>query len=319
MKKILEIKDLTIHFSLYNEKIYALRDINFHLFEKETLGIVGESGCGKSVLTQSFVKLLPSPPAQYIKGNILFQDVDLFSKNAKQLLPYRGNEIGYIFQNPMTSLNPTIKIGKQILEAIKKDKSKEKVIKLLKAVEITNPEERFHQYPHQLSGGQKQRIMIAIAIAMNPKILIADEPTTALDITIQTQIIALLMKIQKKMDTSIIFISHDLKLVSSISNRILVIYGGEILEEGYSKDLINNPKHPYTKLLLKSIPNIHCQKDQLITIQGTPPDLIKIEEKCIFSDRCPYAKKICFEKKPGYFFFENNQKSACWLHKKEDK
>ncbi|KPK32427.1 MAG: hypothetical protein AMS24_04300 [Chlamydiae bacterium SM23_39] len=317
MKKILEVEDLTIHFTLYNEKVHALRDINFHLFEKETLGIVGESGCGKSVLTQSLVKLLPSPPVQYVKGKIFFQKTNLLTQPTKKLCPYRGNEIAYIFQNPMTSLNPTIKIGKQILEAIKKDRSKEKVIKLLKAVEIKNPEERFHQYPHELSGGQKQRIMIAIAIAMNPKILIADEPTTALDITIQAQIMSLLMKIQKKMNMSIIFISHDLKLVSNISDRILVIYGGEIMEEGSSEDIINHPKHPYTKLLLQSIPSIEDQKEQLTTIIGTPPDLIKIEEKCIFSDRCPYAQKICFQKKPKYYFFKKNQKAACWLYKEE--
>jgi oligopeptide transport system ATP-binding protein len=311
MKKLLEVKNLNLIFTLRKNKIYPLKDISFDLFEKETLGIVGESGSGKTVCMQSLVKLLPSPPAKYIKGRILFEGIDLFLTPPKKLLPFRGKKIAYIFQDPMTSLNPTMKIGKQLLEV---EKDKKKVYELLESVGIRNVNYRFSQYPFELSGGQRQRVMIAIALAMKPKILIADEPTTALDVTIQAQILKLLKQIQKKINTSIIFISHDIKVVANLADRILVMYGGEIIEEGPSKELIENPRHPYSKLLLESIPDLSSKNKKLKTIKGTPPDLLNLKNHCYFAKRCPFAKKKCFEKNPPFFNLKNNQKSKCWLY-----
>ena len=311
MKKLLKVKNLNLIFTMRKNKIYPLKDISFDLFEGETLGIVGESGSGKTVCMQSLVKLLPSPPAKYVKGEILFEGTDLFLIPPKKLLPFRGKKIAYIFQDPMTSLNPSMKIGKQLLEV---EKDKKKVYELLESVGIRNVKLRFSQYPFELSGGQRQRVMIAIALAMKPKILIADEPTTALDVTIQAQILKLLKQIQKKINTSIIFISHDIKVVANLADRILVMYAGEIIEEGPSKELIENPKHPYSKLLLESIPDLSSKNKKLKTIKGTPPDLLSLKNHCYFAKRCPFAKKKCFEKNPPFFNLKNNQKSKCWLY-----
>lgn len=315
--KILEVKNLNLVFSLNKTVFPAIRSISFSLFRGEILGIVGESGCGKSVCVQSLVKLLPSPPLNYIDGEIIFEGTDLFNKTEKELMSYRGSKIGYIFQDPMTSLNPTMKIGKQILEALKGSKSKEIVYSLLHEVGISNPIERFSQYPHELSGGQRQRIMIAIALAMNPKILIADEPTTALDVTIQSQILFLLKRIQKNRNTSIILISHDLKVVASLADRIIVMYAGKIIEEGSCSKLIQSPKHPYTKLLILSVPTLTTSTFRLHSIKGTPPDLLSIPAGCSFAERCPYAKKLCFELEPPLNNINDDQKAACWLHAKE--
>lgn len=309
MKKILQVKNLEVDIKK-KKPVKVLKNISFDLFEGEILGIVGESGSGKSVLAQSFVKLLPF--LTYVNGQILFFEEDLLKKSLKELVSYRGSKIGYIFQDPMSSLNPTMKIGKQILEALKFDKTKGRVYELLSLVGISSPEIRFSQYPHELSGGQRQRIGIAIALAMNPKILIADEPTTALDVTIQAEMLSLLKNLQKKFNMSIIFISHDLKIVSSLSSRIIVMYAGEILEEG--NEIIKNPRHPYTKLLLQSVPTLDQKK--LHSIDGTPPELSCHIPYCVFCGRCPNAMKKCSEKKPPFFII-NNQKVACWLY--EDK
>ena len=312
--KILDIKNLVLAFSRNKKISPAIRSVSFSLNQGEILGIVGESGCGKSVCVQSLVKLMPSPPLKYIDGEIFFEGVNLFNKTEKELVAYRGSKIGYIFQDPMTSLNPTMKVGKQILEAIKENKSKEKVIALLQEVGISNPVERYNSYPHELSGGQRQRIMIAIALAMNPKILIADEPTTALDVTIQSQILFLLKRIQKTRNTSIILISHDLKIVNSLADKIIVMYAGKIIEEGASSKLIQNPKHPYTKLLILSVPTLSTNTLRLHSIKGTPPDLSCITSGCSFAERCPFAKKLCFELEPPLTKVNDTQKAACWLY-----
>lgn len=313
---ILEIRNLDLTFSINKKKLPVIRSVSFSLKKGEILGFVGESASGKSVCMQSLVKLLPSPPLEYLNGEIVFEGEDLFPKKEKELIPYRGNKIAYIFQDPMTSLNPTMKVGKQILEALKKDKFKEKVYSLLSEVGINNPSLRYNQYAHELSGGQRQRIGIAIALAMDPKVLIADEPTTALDVTIQSQILNLLKNIQKKRNTSIIFISHDLKIVASLADRIIVMYGGKIIEEGLCNELIKNPKHPYTKLLILSIPRINATRShRLHTIEGVPPDLSSITTGCSFANRCKQAKKICYKLQPPYFQINDNQKAACWIYK----
>jgi len=312
--KILEVKNLNLVFSTNKISFPAIRSVSFSLSRGEILGIVGESGCGKSVCVQSLVKLLPSPPLNYVDGMVLFEGTDLFNKTEKELMTYRGSKIGYIFQDPMTSLNPTMKVGKQILEAIKGSKSKEGVHALLQEVGISSPIERYNNYPHELSGGQRQRIMIAIALAMNPQILIADEPTTALDVTIQSQILFLLKRIQKNRNTSIILISHDLKVVASLSDRIIVMYAGKIIEEGSSIKLIQSPKHPYTKLLILSVPTLTTNTLRLHNIKGTPPDLSSIPLGCAFAERCPFAKKLCFEIEPPLTQINDTQKAACWLH-----
>jgi oligopeptide transport system ATP-binding protein len=309
---ILEVNNLSLAFSQNKTQLPAIRSLSFHLNKGEILGIVGESGCGKSVLVQSLVKLLPSPPLLYIDGEILFEKIDLFKKSAKELMPFRGSKIAYIFQDPMTSLNPTMCIGKQVLEALKKNKSKKAVYSLLKEVGINNPHERFQQYPHELSGGQRQRVMIAIAIASDPKILVADEPTTAIDVTIQAQILALLKKIQKSRNTSIIIISHNLKVVASLADRILVMYAGKIVEEGISEKLLQAPTHPYTKLLLLSVPALFTEKHRLHSIEGSPPDLLYLPSGCSFAERCPYAHRSCFEKDPPLSHINDSQMAACW-------
>jgi oligopeptide transport system ATP-binding protein len=253
--------------------------------------------------------LLP-PPVVYKSGQILYQNEDLFKKNSHELSSFRGKAIAYIFQDPMSSLNPTMKIGKQILEALAK-KSKERVLEILKEVGLFS--EKYDLYPHELSGGQRQRAMIAIALAMNPKILIADEPTTALDVTIQAQILKLLKKIEKERKMSIIFISHDLKVVGSLADRILVMYGGRIIEEGSTASVMQDPKHPYTRLLLLSIPKISESRDCLHAIEGIPPDRTEEILGCIFEPRCPDRLACCKSKQPPFLNLEK-KRVACWLY-----
>lgn len=304
MKKILQVKNLTLAFE--GKSYPVLKNVSFDLNEKETLGIVGESGSGKSVLCQSLVKLVPLKHS----GEALFLGEDLLKKSLSDLSSYRGSQIAYIFQDPMSSLNPTMKIGNQIMEALPK-KSSAMVYDLLTSVGISNPKLRFSQYPHELSGGQRQRIMIAIALAMKPKLLIADEPTTALDITVQSEILALLKDFQKNLGMSIIFISHDLKIVSSLASRILVMYSGEVVEEGSSEQIINEPKHPYTKLLLKSIPTLAAKN--LYSISGVPPEFSALPHGCSFCSRCPCPKEKCFKTKPLFFTIKDH-KAACWQY-----
>lgn len=321
MKNVLEVKDLHVSFHTHAGEVKAVRGVNFNVGQGETVAIVGESGCGKSVTAKSIMKLLPSPPVQYKQGSIEFQGKNLLEVSEKEMQRIRGNQISMIFQDPMTSLNPTSKIGSQIMEAILKhnDINKkaaiEKAIDMLKLVGIPQPDKRVNQYPHEFSGGMRQRAMIAMALACNPRLLIADEPTTALDVTIQAQILELMKKIQKETGTSIILITHDLGVVAEVADRVVVMYAGQVVETGTVKELFANPQHPYTMGLLNSIPRLDMDKTQpLSPIIGTPPDLIEPPEGCPFYARCQYAMRVCKGNDPELEEVRTNQFAACWLH-----
>lgn len=319
MKNILEVNDLSVSFETYGDDVKAVRGVSFELAEGETLAIVGESGSGKSVTAQSIMRLVPMPPGKFDGGSIIFNGDDLTQKSEKQMEDIRGKDISMIFQDPMTSLNPTMTIGKQIAEGLIKHQNKSKReahdrgVELLKLVGIPNPEARIKQYPHQYSGGMRQRAMIAIALACNPKVLIADEPTTALDVTIQAQILDLMRDLQVKTSAGIILITHDLGVVANAAHRVAVMYGGKIVEAGKVDEIFYNPKHPYTWGLLGSMPKIDSGDEELQAIPGSPPDLADPPKGCPFVTRCPYAMKACENNMPDYTDVSDTQKTACWL------
>lgn len=324
IEKILEVKNLHVSFDTYAGEVKAIRGVDFYLKKGESLAIVGESGSGKSVTVQTVMKLIPMPPGKIKSGEIIFNGENLVLKNEREMQKVRGRRIGMIFQDPMTSLNPTMAVGEQIAEGIRahqkvsKKVSKEKAIEMLKMVHIPNPEERAKQYPHEFSGGMRQRVMIAIALACNPELLIADEPTTALDVTIQAQIIELMLELKNKLNTAIILITHDLGVVSDIAERVIVMYGGQIMEEGNSKVIFYDPQHPYTWGLMKSMPGTAGDsKEELKSIEGSPPDLFNPPKGCPFAPRCEYGMKICYEKQPQMFEIGNNHFTACWLKDKK--
>ena len=318
MKKILEVKNLSVSFKTHGGEVKAVRGVNFDLAEGETLAIVGESGSGKSVTTKAIMGLIASNG--YIKdGEILFYGNDITKLKEEELQEIRGRDIAMIFQDPMTSLNPTMKIGKQIMEGIikhqglKKAEAKQKAIELIDLVGIREPEKRFHQYPHQFSGGMRQRIVIAIALSCNPKILICDEPTTALDVTIQAQILDLIKDLQEKTGVAVIFITHDLGVVANVSDRVAVMYAGRIIEIGISDEVFYTPKHPYTWGLLASMPSLDEKDVELYSIPGTPPDLINPPKGDAFALRSEYAMKIDFEMEPPMFKITDTHYAATWL------
>jgi oligopeptide transport system ATP-binding protein len=319
LKKILKVNDLSVSFETYGADVKAVRGVSFELEEKETLAIVGESGSGKSVTAYSIMRLIDMPPGKFDGGTIFFNNEDLTLKSEKQMQEIRGKEISMIFQDPMTSLNPTMSIGNQISESLIKHQNMSKKqafsrgVELLKLVGIPNPETRINQYPHQYSGGMRQRAMIAIALACNPKILIADEPTTALDVTIQAQILELMKDLQEKTGTAIILITHDLGVVASVASRVAVMYGGKIVETGNVDEIFYNPKHPYTWGLLGSMPKVDSKGKELLAIPGSPPDLSDPPKGCPFVTRCPYAMKVCKNDMPEYTVLSETQKTACWL------
>lgn len=320
MEKILQIKNLNTSFHTYAGEVKAVRGVSFELDKGEALGIVGESGSGKSITMMSVMRLL-SENGTIKEGEILFQGKDLTKLSDKQMESIRGNEIGMIFQDPMTSLNPVFTIGNQLMEPllkhrkISKSEAYAKSVEMLKLVGIPSPEKRMKQYPHEFSGGMRQRAMIAMSLVCSPKILIADEPTTALDVTIQAQILELMKDLKAKLGMSIILITHDLGVVSDICNRINVMYGGKLVETGSTRDIFYNPRHPYTWGLLRSIPNPKNDiKERLKPIDGTPPDLLKPPVGCPFAPRCEYAMKICMTNMPGNFEIEEKHISACWLN-----
>jgi oligopeptide transport system ATP-binding protein len=317
---LLEVKDLRVSFFIPAGEVQAVRGVNFTLDKGESLAIVGESGCGKSVTAQSIMRLLQSPPAKIVGGSILFQGKDILKLSEREMENVRGNEIGMIFQDPMTSLNPTMKIGKQIAEGVRlhfkvsNEEAKKRALEMENLVGLPHPERRYDQYPHEFSGGMRQRTMIAMSLACEPKLVIADEPTTALDVTIQAQILELMKDIQKRLDTAIILITHDLGIVADLCHRVLVMYAGKIIESGTIEDIFYNPQHPYTWGLLKSVPSIHSQeKRRLVPIPGQPPDLIKPPVGCAFMPRCKYAMKVCVEHDPTDFQITDSHKAACWL------
>lgn len=317
--KILDVKNLKTSFFTHVGEVQAVRGVSFHVNKGEALGIVGESGSGKSVTSMSVMRLVQFP-GKIKEGEILFKDRDLAHKSAKDMREVRGNEIAMIFQDPMTSLNPVFTIGDQIMEAIiehqnvSKQVAREKAIEMLTLVGIPDPESRVDNYPHEFSGGMRQRAMIAIALSCEPDLLIADEPTTALDVTIQAQILELMKELKEKINTSIILITHDLGVVADVCSRIIVMYGGLIMEEGTTEQIFYNPKHPYTMGLLKSVPRMDvAEKQRLVPIAGTPPDLVKPPKGCPFAARCDYCMKVCLEKEPPYFSDADNHRAKCWL------
>lgn len=319
-EKILEVKDLHVSFDTYAGEVQAVRGVSFHLSKAESIAIVGESGCGKSVTAQSIMKLVPMPPGRYKSGSVIFSGQDITKFSDKQMEAVRGSEMGMIFQDPMTSLNPTMHIGKQIAEGLikhqhlTKQQAHEKAVEMLKLVGIPNPEKRVNQYPHEFSGGMRQRAMIAIALACKPKLLIADEPTTALDVTIQAQILDLMKELKSKLDTSIILITHDLGVVADIAERIIVMYAGKVVESGSVDEIFYNPKHPYTWGLLKSVPRLDAEnKEELIPIVGTPPDLFSPPVGCAFAARCAYAMEVCYEQQPEETTCDSGHCVSCFL------
>lgn len=314
----MEVNNLSVSFKVEEGEVQAVRNVSFNLKKGETLAIVGESGCGKSVLCKSLMRILPYNG--YIKnGEVLLKSSDLVKKAEKEMEDIRGKNISMIFQDPMTSLNPTISIGKQIAEAviihqgISKSEAKKRAIELIELVGIDNPEKRFKQFPHHFSGGMRQRIVIAIALACNPDVLIADKPTTALDVTIQAQIIDLIKDLQHKIGLSIIFITHDLGVVATIADRIAVMYAGKIVEIGTVEDIFYDPRHPYTWGLLGSLPTLDSQDDYLYNIPGMPPNLLNPPKGDAFAIRNKNALKIDYEKEPPMFKINDTHSAATWL------
>ncbi|TGE32354.1 ABC transporter ATP-binding protein [Desulfosporosinus sp. Sb-LF] len=320
MGHLLEVKDLCTSFFTYAGEVKAVDGVSFYLDQGEAIGIVGESGCGKSITVQSIMRLIPNPPGKIIGGSVNFIGVDLLKKSEKQMESIRGKDISMIFQDPMTSLNPVLTVGLQLTEVLKRHEgltgkvAKDRAVELLELVGISNPESRLKQYPHQFSGGMRQRVMIALALACNPKLLIADEPTTALDVTIQAQILELMQDLKSKINTSIIMITHDLGVVAGLCSRVIVMYGGKIVESGSTNDIYYNPKHPYTWGLLKSVPRLDADKNtKLIPIPGTPIDLLNSPKGCRFAPRCSHCMRICTEQTPEYTQLGEGHQVACWL------
>jgi oligopeptide transport system ATP-binding protein len=319
MSKLLEVKDLCVSFYTHAGEVQAVRGVSFDLKKGETLAIVGESGSGKSVTSKALMGLIPNPPGKIKNGEILFEGKDLAKLTDKEMQNIRGKEISMIFQDPMTSLNPTMTIGYQIMEGLIKHQKMNKVdarkiaLDLLNLVGIPNAEARLKEYPHQFSGGMRQRVVIAMALACNPKLLIADEPTTALDVTIQAQILELMKDIQKKTDSAIIFITHDLGVVANVADKVAVMYAGRVVEIGTVDDIFYNPQHPYTWGLLASMPSLENEEDELIAIPGTPPDLLHPPKGDAFAPRNPNALKIDFEMEPPMFKVSDTHYAATWL------
>lgn len=322
MSEVIQVKDLKVSFHTFGGEVQAVRGVSFNLNKGETLAIVGESGSGKTVTSKAIMRLLPEDTIAEIKegSEIIYQQQDLVQLSDKDMRQYRGSEISMIFQDPMTSLNPTMTIGKQIAECIlthkkiSKAEAMEEAKKMLHLVNIPNPEKRIKQYPHEFSGGMRQRVMIAIALACAPKILIADEPTTALDVTIQAQIMELIQKIQSETQTAVILVTHDLGVVADVADRILVMYAGQVIEEGTTEEIFYNSKHPYTWALLRSVPRVDSvNKSKLYALGGTPPDMIQPPTGCPFAERCKYCMQICREMPPETTILNENHKTSCWL------
>ncbi|MCI8311264.1 MAG: ABC transporter ATP-binding protein [Lachnospiraceae bacterium] len=317
---ILEIRDLCVEFQTVEGTVQAVNHLSYKLRKGEKLGIVGESGSGKSVSSLGMLRLIPNPPGRITGGEILYKGQDLVKAPKKEMQRIRGNEISMIFQEPMTSLNPIIKCGKQIAESLRlhrgmnKKEAMEEAVRLMQSVGIANPAQRAHEYPHQMSGGMRQRVMIAMALACEPQILIADEPTTALDVTIQAQILDLIRDLNERMGTSVIFITHDLGVVSELCDTVLVMYTGRIVEQAPVLELFETPKHPYTVGLLEAIPRITKQRAPLQTIEGTVPNPTERIDGCSFSPRCPYATEQCRQKEPPEVQLSEHRRVRCWRY-----
>ncbi|HWO97029.1 MAG TPA: ABC transporter ATP-binding protein [Bacillus sp. (in: firmicutes)] len=323
-KRVLDVVGLNASFFTDEGEIPAVDHVDFYINEGEILGIVGESGCGKSVTSLSIMQLIPSPPGKITSGHIYFKGEDLVQASEKRMREIRGNDIAMIFQEPMTSLNPLFTIGNQLTEAIRihrkwdKKKAKEHVINMLKLVGLPRPEELYGEYPHQLSGGMRQRVMIAMALLCDPQVLIADEPTTALDVTIQAQILQLMKELNEKLNTAIMLITHDLGVVAEVCDRVTVMYAGKVVEEADVQTIFKNPKHPYTKGLIQSVPDKRHKKDHLYSIPGNVPKPGSIKKGCRFAGRCEYAGNRCFQEDPLLYEVDGaKHRVRCFLHTEE--
>ena len=318
--KLLEVKDLKTYFYPPEGVVRAVDGVTFHVNKGETLGIVGESGCGKSVTSTSIMRLVPDPPGKIVSGQILLEGKDLVKKKESEMCKIRGDDISMIFQEPMTCLNPVFTIGYQIGEVLQihqgmsSKQSRAQAIEMLKLVRVPVPERRVDEYPFQMSGGMRQRVMIAMALACNPKLLIADEPTTALDVTIQAQILNLMRDLKKRLGTAIIFITHDLGVIAEMAERVVVMYAGQVMEEAYAHILFNNPIHPYTESLLKSVPTVEGKQRKLFVIPGNVPDPLHFPPGCRFHNRCHAAFDKCKTDIPPLVTLGENRRVRCWLH-----
>ncbi len=320
-KRVLDINDLNVGFSSYGETTKIVTDVSFHIDEGETVGIVGESGCGKSMTALSVMRLIKCPPG-YIKGEIRLNGKNLLELSERQMCDVRGKDVSMIFQEPMTSLNPVITIGKQLMEVFRshekmtREEAWEKSVEALELVKIASPEQRMKEYPHQLSGGMRQRVMIAMALSCRPRLLIADEPTTALDVTIQAQILKLMRNLKETLDTSVMLITHDLGVVREVCSRAIIFYCGQVIEEGPVEELFENPCHPYTQGLLKSLP-VMGSRDRLYVIPGTVPSPGNLPEGCVFNPRCGHATEKCRNCRPQMTDISDGHCVRCWLYDKE--
>jgi oligopeptide transport system ATP-binding protein len=320
-QRVLEVRGLTTQFKTDDGIIKAVDNVSFYVDEEETLGIVGESGCGKSVTSLSVMRLVPSPPGKIVAGEVIFQGENLLKKSVDDMRKIRGNEIAMIFQEPMTSLNPVYTVGDQIAEAVQlhqkvdRREAMKRAVEMLRLVGIPLPERRVREYPHQLSGGMRQRVMIAMALSCNPKLLIADEPTTALDVTIQAQILELMKELKRQFHAAIMLITHDLGVVAEMTDRVIVMYAGKVVEEAPTLELFREPLHPYTQGLMASIPRMDQEAHSTLhVIEGTVPNLLHLPPGCSFAPRCPHAMDICRQKVPVLTQVGDGRKVSCWLH-----
>jgi len=319
-EQLVEVKDLKVTYYQNGVETPVVRNVSFEIKKNETLGLVGESGSGKSVTSKAIMRLIAEPPGKIANGEILFEGKNLLKMKEKQMQKVRGKDIAMIFQEPMTSLNPLYTCGSQIAEAIllhnkcSKQEAWERAVEILKMVGVPSPEKRAQSYPHELSGGMRQRVMIAIALSCNPRLLIADEPTTALDVTIQAQIMDLMRELKEKSNTAIILVTHDLGVVANFADRIQVMYAGQVVERGTAREIFYESKHPYTWALLSSVPKVTNEsKEELYALKGTPPDLLLPLHECPFASRCEYCMGICKERNPMETSLSDTHKVSCWL------
>ena len=320
MASLLQVKDLRTHFFTDEGVVRAVDGISYDVQEGETMGLVGESGCGKSVSALSILRLIPSPPGKIVGGEIWFEGQDLLKVGEAQIRHVRGNRIAMIFQEPMTSLNPVLTIGRQITESLElhlkmnRSAANRRAVELLEMVGIPEAHTRLKDYPHQYSGGMRQRVMIAMALSCDPKLLLADEPTTALDVTIQAQILEIMARLSRELGTAVIIITHNLGVVARYADRVNVMYAGKIVESGSAREIYGRPRHPYTLGLLRSVPRLdEARRDKLVPIEGLPPDLANIPQGCSFYPRCSYHIDRCLAEEPPLMLIEDKHYAACWV------
>lgn len=322
MEKLIEVKNLKVSYNTYAGEVQAVRGMSFDVDKGECIAIVGESGCGKTVTSKAIMGLIQAPQGVVKEGSeIIYRGENLLNFTERQWQDFRGGQCSMIFQDALTALNPTMKVGNQIAEnliihrGLNKREALKEALKMLELVGIPNADRRINQYPHEFSGGMRQRVMIAIALSCNPSMIIADEPTTALDVTIQAQIIDIIKNLQKKLGTSVILITHDLGVVADLANRIFVMYAGKVVESGNFEEIFYTPKHPYTWALLNAVPRLDLEnKEDLVAIKGTPPDMVCPPMGCGFAPRCTYCMKICLTKEPPMYKFGKMHGASCWLH-----